>query len=175
MELAAPDDAAAHRKQSPENLVECAAHPFPLAGRRLAGRLQFLRSEDVVVLGLPRGGVPVAAEVARALGAPLDVILVRKLGVPAQPELGLGAIGESGARVINPEVVRYAHVSEAEIAQVERRERAELQRRAIELAYFEGLSHSEISAAMGQALGTVKSWIRGGLLRLRESLEEARS
>jgi uncharacterized protein (TIGR00369 family) len=101
------------------------------AGQKLASRLQFLRDEDVVVLGLPRGGVPVAAEVARALGAPLDVILVRKLGVPAQPELGLGAIGESEARVINPEVVRYAHVSEAEIAQVERKERAELQRRAL--------------------------------------------
>jgi uncharacterized protein (TIGR00369 family) len=100
------------------------------AGRRLANRLQFLRGEDVVVLGLPRGGVPVAAAVARALGAPLDVILVRKLGVPAQPELGLGAIGESGARVINPEVVRYAHVSEEQIAQVEAKERAELQRRA---------------------------------------------
>ena len=100
------------------------------AGRRLAGRLRFLRGENVVVLGLPRGGVPVAAEVARALGAPLDVILVRKLGVPAQPELGLGAIGESGARVINPEVVRYAHVSEEQIAQVEAKERAELQRRA---------------------------------------------
>lgn len=100
------------------------------AGRRLASRLQFLRGEDVVILGLPRGGVPVAAEVARALGAPLDVILVRKLGVPAQPELGLGAIGESGARVINPEVVRYAHVSEEQIAQVEAKERAELQRRA---------------------------------------------
>ena len=100
------------------------------AGRRLASRLQFLRSEDVVVLGLPRGGVPVAVEVARTLGAPLDVILVRKLGVPAQPELGLGAIGESGARVINQEVVRYAHVSEVQIAQVEQKERAELQRRA---------------------------------------------
>jgi uncharacterized protein (TIGR00369 family) len=100
------------------------------AGRRLAGRLEFLRGADVVVLGLPRGGVPVAAEVARALGAPLDVILVRKLGVPAQPELGLGAIGESGARVINPEVVRYAHVSEGQIAQVEQQEGAELQRRA---------------------------------------------
>ena len=100
------------------------------AGRRLASRLQFLRGEDVVVLGLPRGGVPVAAEVARTLRAPLDVILVRKLGVPAQPELGLGAIGESGARVINPEVVRYAHVSEEQIAQVEAKERAELQRRA---------------------------------------------
>jgi uncharacterized protein (TIGR00369 family) len=101
------------------------------AGRRLADRLQFLRSEDVVVLGLPRGGVPVAVEVARALRAPLDVILVRKLGVPAQPELGLGAIGESGARVINPDVVRYAHVSEAQIAEVEQKERAELQRRAL--------------------------------------------
>jgi uncharacterized protein (TIGR00369 family) len=100
------------------------------AGRRLASRLEFLRGADVVVLGLPRGGVPVAAEVARALAAPLDVILVRKLGVPVQPELGLGAIGESGARVINPEVVRYAQVSEAEIAQVEQKERAELQRRA---------------------------------------------
>ena len=101
------------------------------AGHRLADRLQFLRGEDVVVLGLPRGGVPVAAEVARALGAPLDVILVRKLGVPAQPELGLGAIGESGARVINPDVVRYAHVSETQIAEVEQKERAELQRRAL--------------------------------------------
>jgi len=100
------------------------------AGRRLAARLEFLRGADVVVLGLPRGGVPVAAEVARALGAPLDVILVRKLGVPVQPELGLGAIGESGARVINSEVVRYAQVSEAEIARVEQKERAELQRRA---------------------------------------------
>jgi uncharacterized protein (TIGR00369 family) len=100
------------------------------AGRRLASRLQFLHSEDVVVLGLPRGGVPVAAEVARTLRAPLDVILVRKLGVPAQPELGLGAIGESGARVINQEVVRYAHVSKDQIAQVEAKERAELQRRA---------------------------------------------
>src|SRR5499427_6113306 len=100
------------------------------AGRRLANRLQFLRGEDVVVLGLPRGGVPVAAAVARALGAPLDVILVRKLGVPAQPELGLGAIGESGARVINPDVVAIAHVTDAEIAAVEKRERAELDRRA---------------------------------------------
>ena len=100
------------------------------AGQRLAGRLEYLRSKDAVILGLPRGGVPVAAEVARALGAPLDIILVRKLGVPAQPELGMGAIGESDARVINPDVVRYAQVSEAQLAEVERRERAELQRRA---------------------------------------------
>jgi putative phosphoribosyl transferase len=100
------------------------------AGQRLAGRLEHLRGKDAVILGLPRGGVPVAAEVARALAAPLDIILVRKLGVPAQPELGMGAIGESDARVINPDVVRYAQVSEAQIAEVERRERAELQRRA---------------------------------------------
>jgi uncharacterized protein (TIGR00369 family) len=87
--------------------------------------------------------VPVAAEVARALGAPLDVILVRKLGVPAQPELGLGAIGESGARVINQEVVRYAHVSEAQIAQVEQKERAELQRRA--QRYRGGMPHESLA------------------------------
>jgi putative phosphoribosyl transferase len=100
------------------------------AGRRLANRMLHLRGEDVVVLALPRGGVPVAAEVARALGAPLDVIVVRKLGVPVQPELGMGAIGEGDVRIINPEVVAIAHVTDAEIATVERRERAELDRRA---------------------------------------------
>jgi uncharacterized protein (TIGR00369 family) len=99
------------------------------AGRQLASRLLPLRGEDLVVLGLPRGGVAVAAEVARALRAPLDVILVRKLGVPSQPELGMGAIGEGDARVINADVVRYAQVSEADIRAVEQRERAELERR----------------------------------------------
>ncbi len=102
----------------------------PDAGRRLADRMLHLRPEDVVVLGLPRGGIPVAAEVARALGAPLDVIVVRKLGVPVQPELGMGAIGEGDIRIINPEVVRIARVSPDQIAAVEARERAELQRRA---------------------------------------------
>jgi putative phosphoribosyl transferase len=100
------------------------------AGRRLATRLGHLGGEPVVVLGLPRGGVPVAFEVARALGAPLDVIVVRKLGVPFQPELGMGAIGEDGVRVINDEVVGLAGVSDAELADVEARERAELERRA---------------------------------------------
>ena len=99
------------------------------AGRQLASRLLPLKGKDVVVLGLPRGGVAVAAEVARALDAPLDVILVRKLGVPVQPELGMGAIGEGDARVINADVVRYARVSEADISAVEQRERAELERR----------------------------------------------
>jgi putative phosphoribosyl transferase len=100
------------------------------AGQRLADRLMHLRGENLAVLGLPRGGVTVAAEVARALGAPLDVILVRKLGVPVQPELGMGAIGEGGARVINPEVIRFAHVSDEQLAAVEERERCELRRRA---------------------------------------------
>jgi putative phosphoribosyl transferase len=100
------------------------------AGRRLAVRLRHLGGEPVVVLGLPRGGVPVAFEVARALDAPLDVIVVRKLGVPFQPELGMGAIGEDGVRVINDEVVRLAGVSDAELAKVEARERVELERRA---------------------------------------------
>jgi putative phosphoribosyl transferase len=102
----------------------------PHAGRCLAERLSHLRGEDVAVLGLPRGGVPVAYEVARALGAPMDVIVVRKLGVPFQPELGMGAIGEGDARVINEEVVRTATVSAGQLAEVERRERGELERRA---------------------------------------------
>ncbi len=100
------------------------------AGRRLAAELDHLRSEPCVVLGLPRGGVPVAAEVARALDAPLDVIVVRKLGVPYQPELGMGAIGEDGVRVLNDEIVRGARITEDEIAAVEARERVELDRRA---------------------------------------------
>ena len=101
------------------------------AGHRLGARLEHLRGEDVVVLGLPRGGVPVAAQVAEALGAPLDVCLVRKLGVPFQPELGMGALGEDGVRVINDAVVRDARVTPQELAQVEEREREVLQRRGL--------------------------------------------
>ena len=100
------------------------------AGRRLAARLGYLRGEPVVVLGLPRGGVPVAFQVAQALGAPLDVIVVRKLGVPFQPELGMGAVGEDGVRVINPEVVHASGVSEDELAAVQAREQAAVQARA---------------------------------------------
>ena len=99
------------------------------AGRRLGSRLGYLRGQDVVVVGLPRGGVPVAFEVARALQAPLDVLVVRKLGVPFQPELGMGAIGEGGVRVINPEVVEAAGVTGAEIARVEAAEQDVLERR----------------------------------------------
>ncbi|WP_228000271.1 phosphoribosyltransferase [Nocardia australiensis] len=100
------------------------------AGRRLAARLRTVSVEDAVVLGLPRGGVPVAFEVARALGAPLDVIVVRKLGVPYQPELAFGAIGEGEVRVINDFVVADARLTAAEMARVESHERAELIRRA---------------------------------------------
>ncbi|MFE1310014.1 phosphoribosyltransferase family protein [Streptomyces sp. NPDC058755] len=100
------------------------------AGRLLGARLEYLRGQDVVVLGLPRGGVPVGAAVAEALDAPLDVCLVRKLGVPDQPELGMGAIGEGGVRVINEEVLRLTGVSEAALDRVERHEREVLAQRA---------------------------------------------
>ena len=99
------------------------------AGRQLGMRLETLRGAQIVVLGLPRGGVPVAFEVARTLEAPLDVIVVRKLGVPYQPELAFGAIGEDGVRVLNDDVVADAHLTLAEMSRVETRERAELQRR----------------------------------------------
>jgi putative phosphoribosyl transferase len=100
------------------------------AGRRLASLLAgrpTMRGAGTVVVGLPRGGIPVAYEIARALGAPLDVILVRKVGLPAQPELAMGAIGEDGVRVVNEDVVRAERVSEQQFAGVEG---AELGRRA---------------------------------------------
>ncbi|MQS15020.1 phosphoribosyltransferase [Streptomyces kaniharaensis] len=100
------------------------------AGRRLAARLGHLGGPGTVVVALPRGGVPVAAEVAAALGAPLDICVIRKLGVPYQPELGMGAIGEDGVRVLNDQVMRLAGVTEEQLAEVERQERAELERRA---------------------------------------------
>ncbi|MFF0790268.1 phosphoribosyltransferase family protein [Streptomyces spiralis] len=100
------------------------------AGRRLGARLAHLAGQDVVVLGLPRGGVPVAAAVAAALGAPLDLCLVRKLGVPTQPELAMGAIGEDGVRVVDDMVVREAGVPPEALSRVEERERQELVRRA---------------------------------------------
>ncbi len=102
------------------------------AGRHLA---EVARTSDfgglpLAVLGLPRGGVPVAFEVARALDAPLDVLVVRKLGVPFQPELAMGAIGEGGVRVENDDVLRPAGLGAADVDAAERRERPELDRRA---------------------------------------------
>lgn len=100
------------------------------AGRALAAELAGYRgAPGVLVLALPRGGVPVAYEVARALGAPLDVFLVRKLGVPGHEELALGAIATGGVRVLNDHVVRGARVSPEQIEAVAAREQAELERR----------------------------------------------
>jgi putative phosphoribosyl transferase len=100
------------------------------AGRALAESLGHLRDTDPLVLGLPRGGVPVATEVAHELGGELDVILVRKLGVPWQPELAMGALGEGGIRVLNDDVLAQTGMSPLGLATVESRERRELERRA---------------------------------------------
>lgn len=100
------------------------------AGRVLAGALgKYAGRADVLVLGLPRGGVPVAFEVARALGAPLDVFIVRKLGVPGQRELAMGAIASGGVRVVNESVVRQLGIPERAIDQVAAEELRELERR----------------------------------------------
>lgn len=100
------------------------------AGRQLAELLKGRDDGDVVVLGLPRGGVPVAAEVATALHAALDIVVVRKLGVPGQREFAMGAIGEDGVRVLDGDVIRACQVSDEALAEVEDEERAELARRA---------------------------------------------
>jgi predicted phosphoribosyltransferase/dienelactone hydrolase len=99
------------------------------AGRALAARLGELSFESPVVVALPRGGVPVGYEVARALGAPLDVGLVRKLGAPTQPELGIGAIGEDGTVILDAGAVRALGVTQSELRDVVDREREELERR----------------------------------------------
>ena len=125
------------------------------AGRRLAARLGHLRGEPVVVLGLPRGGVPVAFQVARALGAPLDVIVVRKLGVPFQPELGMGAVGEDGVRVINPEIVDLAGVSEKSMP-LEKTPKAVAP--SIRLRARLSITNSLPSSVMGTSLNT--HWLR---------------
>ena len=99
------------------------------AGRRLGARLGNLKAKRPVVVGLPRGGVPVAYEVAQALAAPLDVLVVRKLGCPWHPELGVGALGEGGIRLLNEALVEATGVTESELEAVTRREGAELERR----------------------------------------------
>jgi len=105
-------------------------HDRQEGGRALAALLtQYARQPDVLVLGLPRGGVPVAFEVARALGAPLDVLLVRKLGVPGHEELAMGAIASGGIRVLNDEVVRGLRIPESVIERVAAKEEVELERR----------------------------------------------
>jgi len=99
------------------------------AGRRLATKLDgYSDGRDLLVLALPKGGVPVAFEVAKALGAPLDVFLVRKLGVPGHEELAFGAIAMGGVRVLNDDVVRSCHITDAVIDAVARQQQQELRR-----------------------------------------------
>jgi putative phosphoribosyl transferase len=100
------------------------------AGRALAARLAHLRAAAPVVVGLPRGGVPVAAEVAAALGAQLDVVLVRKIGAPDREELAVGAIGEDGVTVRNDAVLRELGISWDDLTDRIEHERAEIRRRA---------------------------------------------
>lgn len=100
------------------------------AGRKLAHALAHHRGEDAVVLGLPRGGVPVAFEVARALSLPLDVLIVRKIGAPGQPELGLGAIAEGGAIFLDTELIAEVGASQREVDSIVEAQRVEIARRA---------------------------------------------
>lgn len=102
------------------------------AGRQLAEVVAKLELRDVVVLALPRGGVPVGYEVARRLGAPLHVFVARKVGAPQQPELGVGAIAEGGGRVINEPLVEALGISPTQLAKVEATEQRELLRRVEE-------------------------------------------
>ncbi len=114
------------------------------AGRVLAGQLQHFRGrDDVVVLALPRGGVPVGYEVATELGAPLDVFLVRKLGVPGHSELAMGAIASGGVVVLNDDVVRGLNISSEDIEGVAEEEGRELERR--ERAYRDGRSMPDLT------------------------------
>lgn len=105
------------------------------AGHRLARELDALHGRDVVVLGLPCGGVTVAAAVAEALDAPLDVVVVRKLGLPSQPELAMGAIAEGGLRLVDTEFTARMGIDDAELERVVRRERRVLDARAARLRH----------------------------------------
>jgi putative phosphoribosyl transferase len=140
------------------------------AGRQLATHLGAYASRpNVLVLGLARGGVPVACEVARALDAPLDVFLVRKLGVPGREELAMGAIASGGARVLNDDVVRSLEIPEETIAAVAAEEQRELERR--ERLYRDGGGPSPVAdktaILIDDGLATGAS-MRAAALALRE-------
>ncbi|MBL6751764.1 MAG: phosphoribosyltransferase [Nevskia sp.] len=145
------------------------------AGAALAEKLgEYRDRKDVVVLGLPRGGVPVAYEVARALGAELDVLLVRKIGVPYQPELAMGAIASGGAVYVNTEVMRMSGATQEEFDAVLAREREELGRRE---KLFRGDRpplelHGRVAIVVDDGIAT-GSTVRAALLALR-SLKPAR-
>jgi len=114
------------------------------AGRQLAKALARYKSQKPIVLALPRGGVPVAAEIARALDAPLDLVLVRKIGVPDQPELAAGAVVDGATPIVvrNESIIRFAGISDAEFAAVRDRELAEIERRR--KLYLGDRRHSEL-------------------------------
>lgn len=99
------------------------------AGQRLATELEHLDRSDLIILGLPRGGVPVAFEVASHLHAPLDVLIVRKLGTPGQRELAFGAVGVGGVRVLNDDVVRMEGLNDLVINRIASEQGAEIERR----------------------------------------------
>ena len=139
------------------------------AGRQLAVRLgSYTGRDDVAVLALPRGGVPVGFEVAQALGVPLDILLVRKLGVPGQEELAMGAIASGGVQVLNDDVVRFLPDADRLIAAAAARELPQLRRR--EEKYRSGRSAPDLSGKTiilvddGLATG---STMRGAILALR--------
>ncbi len=148
----------------------------PFRDRREAGRVlaeelaEYAGRDDVIVLALPRGGVPVAYEVARALGAPLDVFLVRKLGVPGHEELALGAIASGGVRLLNEDVVRGLRIPPEVIDRVEAAERDELERRARE--YRDDLPppdvHDKVVILIDDGLATGAS-MRAAVAALRQA------
>lgn len=119
-------------------------HDRSEAGRRLAAELAKYKGENCVVLALPRGGAPVAAPIALALNAPLDLVLVRKIGVPFQPELAMGAVADGGHPLVvrNDDVVEMSGVSEAEFDAVRDRELAEIDRRR--RLYFGGRTRPDV-------------------------------
>lgn len=113
------------------------------AGKKLGEALSGFQNEEAIVLGMARGGVPVAAEVARTLSCPLEVLVIRKLGVPFHPELAMGAIAPLGVRVLDDSIVKRLKIKDHQIADVEQRERDELERRLEK--YRQGRSNLEIA------------------------------
>lgn len=141
------------------------------AGRQLAGQLlaEYGGRDDVLVLGLARGGVPVAFEVARVLGLPLDVLIVRKLGVPGHRELAMGAIASGGVRVLNEQVLRHISDADAVVEEVAAVEQCEMERR--ETQYREGRAPLDVRGktviVVDDGLATGAS-MRAAVLALRE-------
>src|SRR5665213_975546 len=119
------------------------------AGRNLAATLAKFKDQKVVILALPRGGVPVAKEVAAALGAPLDLVLVRKIGVPGQAEFAMGAVvdGPDPLTVRNEDVIRLAGITDSEFNAVRDQELAEIQRRRLE--YLGKRPHPDLADRAG--------------------------